>query len=123
RLRGETGPSAVLLLRDAHDVRDVCVLPSARARETTSMKLEAGDLVLLIDKRGRRYLVTLQAGGSFHSHHGPVPFDEIIGVEEGTEVKTSLGRRMRVLRPTLADFILKMPRGAQVIYPKDLGAL
>lgn len=87
------------------------------------MTFEPGDLVLLVDGRGRRYLVTLETGGSFHSHHGPVKHDAIIGTEEGSLVETSMNRRMRVYRPTLADFVLKMPRGAQVVYPKDLGPI
>jgi tRNA (adenine57-N1/adenine58-N1)-methyltransferase len=82
-----------------------------------------GDLVLIVDRRGRRYLVTLQEGASFHSHHGPVSHDAIIGAADGSLVETNLGRRFRVFRPGLADFVLKMPRGAQVIYPKDLGPI
>ncbi|MGH2758245.1 MAG: tRNA (adenine-N1)-methyltransferase [Actinomycetota bacterium] len=87
------------------------------------MTFAPGDLVLLVDGRGRRYLVTLAPGGSFHSHHGPVLHDAIIGSEEGSLVETSMGRRMRAFRPSLADFVLKMPRGAQVVYPKDLGPI
>jgi tRNA (adenine57-N1/adenine58-N1)-methyltransferase catalytic subunit len=87
------------------------------------MKLEAGDLVLLVDRRGRRYLVSLEAGQVFHSHHGTLPHEQIIGVTEGSEVESSMGRKLRVLRPTLAEFVVKMPRGAQVIYPKDVGAI
>lgn len=85
--------------------------------------LTAGERVLLIDAKARRYLVTLKAGGEFHSHAGPVSHDELIGREEGTTVRSSRGARYDVYRPTLADFVLKMPRGAQVIYPKDLGAI
>jgi tRNA (adenine57-N1/adenine58-N1)-methyltransferase len=87
------------------------------------MTIEAGELVLVVDRRGRRYLITVEAGGSFHSHHGVVEHDAIIGSEEGAEVQSSMGRWFRVLRPTLAEFVLKMPRGAQVIYPKDLGPI
>lgn len=87
------------------------------------MTLAPGDLVLLIDRRGRRYLISLEQGASFHSHHGPVSHDSIIGAEEGSLVETTLGRRFRVFRPGLADFVLKMPRGAQVVYPKDLGPI
>src|SRR5919106_3218553 len=87
------------------------------------MTFGPGDLVLLVDGRARRYLVTLEEGGSFHSHHGPVQHDSIIGTEEGSLAETSMGRRMRVFRPTLADYVLKMPRGAQVVYPKDLGPI
>jgi tRNA (adenine57-N1/adenine58-N1)-methyltransferase catalytic subunit len=87
------------------------------------MKIAAGDLVLLVDRRGRRYLVTVEPGGEFHSHHGILRHDEIIGTEESAQVQTSMGRWMRVLKPTLAEFVLKMPRGAQVIYPKDVGPI
>jgi tRNA (adenine57-N1/adenine58-N1)-methyltransferase len=85
--------------------------------------LRAGERVLLVDSKDRRYLVTLKEGGEFHSHSGFVSHDELIGTEEGGVVKSTQGARYQVLRPTLADFVLKMPRGAQVIYPKDLGPI
>jgi tRNA (adenine57-N1/adenine58-N1)-methyltransferase catalytic subunit len=85
--------------------------------------LEAGERVLLIDHKQRRYLVTLAEGGEFHSHTGFIRHDELIGRSEGATVKATRGASFQVLRPTLADFVLKMPRGAQVIYPKDLGPL
>jgi tRNA (adenine57-N1/adenine58-N1)-methyltransferase catalytic subunit len=84
---------------------------------------EAGDKVLLIDGKERRYLITLTAGGEFHSHTGVVAHDEIIGADEGSTFRTTRGSRFTAFRPTLSDFVLKMPRGAQVIYPKDLGPL
>jgi tRNA (adenine57-N1/adenine58-N1)-methyltransferase len=82
-----------------------------------------GERVLLVDPRGRRYLVRLTAGGSFHTHAGIVSHDDVVGRPEGSAVSASTGRRFLVLRPTMADVVLKMPRGAQVIYPKDLGAI
>ncbi|MHB8681075.1 MAG: tRNA (adenine-N1)-methyltransferase [Acidimicrobiales bacterium] len=85
--------------------------------------LAAGERVLLVDPKERRYLVTLVAGASFHTHAGIVRHDDVIGVEEGTTVTGSTGRAFLVVRPTLAEVVLKMPRGAQVIYPKDLGAI
>jgi tRNA (adenine57-N1/adenine58-N1)-methyltransferase catalytic subunit len=85
--------------------------------------LAAGERVLLIDPKARRYLVKLVAGGSFHTHSGILAHDAVIGCEEGTSVASSTGRRFVVVRPTLTDVVLKMPRGAQVIYPKDLGAI
>lgn len=85
--------------------------------------LEAGERVLLVDQKQRRYLTTLKAGTIFHTHSGMVSHDDVIGVAEGSEVPASTGRRFVVVRPTLADVVLKMPRGAQVIYPKDLGAI
>jgi tRNA (adenine57-N1/adenine58-N1)-methyltransferase catalytic subunit len=85
--------------------------------------LSVGERVLLIDPKDRRYLITLVAGASFHTHAGVVAHDDIIGTTEGTTVVGSTGRGFLVLRPTLSDIVLKMPRGAQVIYPKDLGAI
>ncbi len=85
--------------------------------------LRAGERVLLIDAKDRRYLVKLRAGATFHTHSGLVAHDELIGATEGSTIEGSTGRRFLVLRPTLADVVLKMPRGAQVIYPKDLGAI
>jgi tRNA (adenine57-N1/adenine58-N1)-methyltransferase len=85
--------------------------------------LAAGEKVLLVDQRDRRYLTKLVPGQSFHTHAGMVSYDDLIGAAEGTQVAASTGRRFIALRPTLADVVLKMPRGAQVIYPKDLGAI
>jgi len=86
-------------------------------------RLHDGERVLLIDAKQRRYLITLRAGTSFHTHVGIVDHDDLIGAGEGATVLGSTGRRFIVLRPTLAEVVLKMPRGAQVIYPKDLGAI
>jgi tRNA (adenine57-N1/adenine58-N1)-methyltransferase len=76
-----------------------------------------------MDSKGRRYLVTLADGASFQSHAGSLPHSELIGRNEGVLVRTTLGARLRAVRPTLAEYVLKMPRGAQVIYPKDLGPI
>jgi tRNA (adenine57-N1/adenine58-N1)-methyltransferase len=82
-----------------------------------------GDRALLIDDRGRRFMIRLQRGGQFHYHGGVVPHDLVIGSEEGTVVHSTLGGDLTCFRPRLPDFVLKMPRGAQVVYPKDLGAI
>jgi tRNA (adenine57-N1/adenine58-N1)-methyltransferase len=87
------------------------------------MTLAEGDKVLLSDPKGRRYLFTLKAGGEFHSHAGVLAHDDLIGRPEGVKVKASRGVAYIALRPTLADFIVKMPRGAQVIYPKDIAPI
>jgi tRNA (adenine57-N1/adenine58-N1)-methyltransferase len=84
---------------------------------------EAGERALLIDGRGRRYLVTLATGKEFHSHLGGVPHDDLIGVPEGSTVRTTQGSKLVAFRPSLADFVLKMRRGAQVVYPKDIGLI
>jgi tRNA (adenine57-N1/adenine58-N1)-methyltransferase catalytic subunit len=88
-----------------------------------SRPFEAGDKVLLVDHKQRRYLVTLTEGGEFHSHAGVLPHAELLGKPEGTRARSTKGGMFTALRPTLSDFILKMPRGAQVIYPKDLGPI
>jgi len=88
-----------------------------------AVQLAAGERVLLVDAKGRRYLVTLVAGSAFHTHAGIVAHDDVIGRDEGSTVAGSTGRQFLALRPTLGDVVLKMPRGAQVIYPKDLGAI
>lgn len=81
--------------------------------------LAAGETVLLIDRKQRRYLVDLDDGGEFHYHGGAVAHDDIIGAPEGTLVRSARNTQLRVFRPTAADWTLKAPRGAQVIYPKD----
>ncbi|HEU5450223.1 MAG TPA: tRNA (adenine-N1)-methyltransferase [Acidimicrobiia bacterium] len=82
-----------------------------------------GERVLLVDSKARRYLITLVEGGSFSTHAGTLPHADLIGRDEGILVRTSHGSRLRAVRPTLRDYILKMPRGAQVIYPKDIGPI
>jgi tRNA (adenine57-N1/adenine58-N1)-methyltransferase len=83
----------------------------------------SGQRALLIDSKRRRYLVQLADGGEFHSHHGFVPHDDIIGATSGVVVRSTRGSEYVVVRPTLEDFVLEMPRGAQVIYPKDLAPI
>jgi tRNA (adenine57-N1/adenine58-N1)-methyltransferase len=91
-------------------------------REDRSI-LRDGERVLLLDPKERRYLITLRAGASFHTHVGIVSHDDLIGIPEGSTALGSTGRKFVVVRPTLSDAVLKMPRGAQVIYPKDHGAI
>ncbi len=82
-----------------------------------------GDRILLLDQKQRRYLLILKEGGEFHSHNGFVPHAEIVGKFEGLLIKSTKGSAYTVLRPTLEDFVVQMPRGAQVIYPKDLAPI
>lgn len=85
--------------------------------------LRDGEPVLLIDRKERRYLTTLRAGAVADLRGGKLPHDPLIGSPEGRMVTTSRGERFLLVRPTLAEFVLEMPRGAQIIYPKDLGAI
>ena len=113
----------MLVVRVADDRGRVRVLPAGGQGGAMSRPFRAGEKVLLLDAKQRRYLVTLADGGEFHSHTGVVGHDELIGREEGVTVRSTRGSRFTAFRPTLSDFVLKMPRGAQVIYPKDLGPL
>jgi tRNA (adenine57-N1/adenine58-N1)-methyltransferase len=85
--------------------------------------LEGGERVLLTDQRQRSYLLTLQAGATYHTHSGTLEHDALIGRPEGTRVETAGGMSLVAFRPRFADYVLKMKRGAQVVYPKDLGAV
>ena len=82
-----------------------------------------GEKVLILDSKKRRYLATLSDGGQFHSHSGVLEHNDIVGNQEGTVLKSTKGAYYSILRPTLEDFVLEMPRGAQVIYPKDLAPI
>ncbi|HEX6472394.1 MAG TPA: tRNA (adenine-N1)-methyltransferase [Streptosporangiaceae bacterium] len=79
----------------------------------------AGDQVQLTDPKGRVNTITLQPGKLFHSHKGAIPHDEIIGRPEGIVLRASGGTEYLAFRPLLADYALRMPRGAAVVYPKD----
>jgi tRNA (adenine57-N1/adenine58-N1)-methyltransferase len=78
-----------------------------------------GDRVQLTDPKGRMHTVVLEPGKVFHTHRGGVEHDDLIGRPEGSVVTSSGGTAYLALRPLLADYVLSMPRGAQVIYPKD----
>ena len=85
--------------------------------------LQDGEQILLIDQRGKRHLIFLRKSETFHSDRGWVPHDAIIGQPEGSWHRSSMGLRYIAVRPTLAEYVLEMPRGAQVIYPKDLAMI
>jgi tRNA (adenine57-N1/adenine58-N1)-methyltransferase len=78
-----------------------------------------GDRVHLTDAKGRHYTMLLGPGGEFHTHRGAIAHDEVIGLPEGSVVKSTNGDPFLVLRPLLVDYVMSMPRGAQLIYPKD----
>ncbi len=83
----------------------------------------AGDLCLLLDAKGRRYLIDLADGATFQYHAGSLSHGEIIGAAPGSLLRSTSDSRLIALRPRLSDYVLKMPRGAQLIYPKDLGPM
>ncbi|HCS58308.1 MAG TPA: SAM-dependent methyltransferase [Gordonia polyisoprenivorans] len=78
-----------------------------------------GDRVQLTDAKGRKFTVILETGKQFHTHRGAIAHDDLIGAPEGSIVAATSGTEYLALRPLLVDYVLSMPRGAQVIYPKD----
>ena len=78
-----------------------------------------GDHVQLTDAKGRMHTIRLESGQVFHTNRGGFPHDEVIGLPQGSVVRSANGTPYIALRPLLDDFVLSMPRGAQVIYPKD----
>ncbi len=90
----------------------------------TLMKyFQSGERIHLIDKKERHYALTLKAGEMFQHSGDRIPHDSIIGKPDGTAVEFSPNKVMIAIHPTLAEYSLKMPRGAQVIYPKDLAIM
>ena len=85
--------------------------------------LRDGERVLLHDPKGRRHLVVLRAGQTWHSHRGGLALDELIGGPEGVVVHASSGTAYLALRPLLADVVVRAGRAATVMYPKDIGAV
>jgi tRNA (adenine57-N1/adenine58-N1)-methyltransferase len=86
-------------------------------------EMVVGEKALLLDSKKRRYLIDLTEDGEFHSHAGFVSHSDIVGQPEGVVVRSTKGSEYIALRPTLEDFVVEMPRGAQVIYPKDLAPI
>jgi tRNA (adenine57-N1/adenine58-N1)-methyltransferase len=85
--------------------------------------LKNGERIHFVDSKGRQYALTLKAGETFQYSGQTIAHDELIGKPDGSLVTLSRGKRMLALRPTLGDYVLKMPRGAQVLYPKDLAMI
>jgi tRNA (adenine57-N1/adenine58-N1)-methyltransferase catalytic subunit len=80
-----------------------------------------GDRVQLTDPKGRMHTITLAIGKEFHTHKGSIEHDELIGSPEGSVITTTGNVTYLAMRPLLSDFVLSMPRGAAVVYPKDAG--
>jgi tRNA (adenine57-N1/adenine58-N1)-methyltransferase len=121
----EDGTHHVCQQRAAKDVDD-CARASWRGAVTPPLRhpgnpdlLSPGERVLLLDRKQRRYLVTLVPGTQFHFHGGAVAHDDLLGRPEGSWVRSAKGVMLLAIRPTAADWTVKAPRGAQVVYPKD----
>ncbi|WP_203968263.1 tRNA (adenine-N1)-methyltransferase [Sediminihabitans luteus] len=98
-------------------------VPGATGAHVRRGPLRLGDKVQLTDPRGRLHTITLAPGGTFHTHKGYFTHEELVGRPEGTVVRNTAGIEYVALRPLLSDYVLSMPRGAAVVYPKDAGQI
>jgi len=85
--------------------------------------IRPGDHVILFHSDRMNYLVTVQPKGSFSTHRGQLPFDQIAGREYGDSLRTHLGFLFHLLKPGLADLALKVKRATTIVYPKDVGTM
>ena len=85
--------------------------------------LKSDDRIHLVDEKGRQYALRLKTGEVFHHSGETISHEDMIGKPDGSFVRLSRGKKMMVLAPTLAEYTLKMRRGAQVLYPKDLAMI
>lgn len=97
--------------------------PTSTGAELRRGPFRVGDKVQLTDPRGRLHTITLAPGATFHTHRGYLTHDDVIGLPEGSVVTNTAGVEYLTLRPLLSDFVLSMPRGAAVVYPKDAGQI
>ncbi|MEC3979389.1 tRNA (adenine-N1)-methyltransferase [Amycolatopsis sp. H20-H5] len=86
---------------------------------SVSGPFRVGDRVQLTDSKGRHYTLVLAKGEQYHTHRGVLLHDDVLDKQEGSVVSSAGGSSYLALRPLLPDYVLSMPRGAQVIYPKD----
>ncbi len=96
---------------------------TSEEKEAPRYVFREGDRAILIDRRSRKYLLTLDSSRLFESHTGALPHSDILGKPEGIWVTTNKGHYLLAVKPTMADFALEMPRIATVGYPKDMGAV
>ncbi|MSX19308.1 MAG: SAM-dependent methyltransferase, partial [Actinobacteria bacterium] len=80
---------------------------------------KVGDRVQLTDPKGKLYSFTITSGKEWHTHKGWIVHDDLVGLPEGSVVSTTAGLKFTAFIPLLADYVLSMPRGATIVYPKD----
>lgn len=98
-------------------------MPYAAGLEERSGPFRVGDRVQLTDPKGKLHTITLAAGAQWHTHRGWIEHDLLIDQDEGVVVTTTGGTPYLALRPLLTDFVLSMPRGATIVYPKDAATI
>ena len=84
-----------------------------------SPEFNYGDRVQLSDAKGKLHTITLKVGGEWHTHKGWLIHDEIVGLPQGSVVETTAGLKFLAFKPLYGDYVLSMPRGATIVYPKD----
>ena len=92
---------------------------SAQSHARTPGYFAAGDRIQLTDPKGKLYTFTITPGKEWHTHKGWIVHDELIGLPEGSVVSTTAGLKFTAFIPLLSDYVLSMPRGATIVYPKD----
>ena len=92
---------------------------NAYPRARTPGYFAAGDRIQLTDPKGKLYSFTSTPGKEWHTHKGWIVHDELIGLPEGSVVSTTAGLKFTAFIPLLSDYVLSMPRGATIVYPKD----
>ena len=97
--------------------------PSAPTAHHRRGAFEVGERVQLTDPKGRLHTITLEPGREFHTHRGFLRHDDLIGAPDGSVVTNTAGVEYLALRPLLSDYVMSMPRGAAVVYPKDAGQI
>lgn len=78
-----------------------------------------GDRIQLTDPKGKMYSLTITPGKEWHTHKGWIVHDELVGIPEGSVISTTAGLKFTAFKPLLGDYVLSMPRGATIVYPKD----
>lgn len=111
-MTSQTSDDATAALDDA--------MPSAAARRGPFV---AGERVQLTDPKGKMHTITLGAGKQFHTHRGFLAHDDLIGTPDASTITNTAGVQYLALRPLLSDYVMSMPRGAAVVYPKDAGQI
>ena len=101
----------------------VSATPAATGAELRRGPFAAGERVQLTDPKGRLHTIELAAGKQFHTHRGHLTHDDLIGAPDGSTITNTAGVEYLALRPLLSDYVMSMPRGAAVVYPKDAGQI
>ncbi|MEO8851757.1 MAG: tRNA (adenine-N1)-methyltransferase, partial [Allobranchiibius sp.] len=95
----------------------------ATGADTRRGPFTAGERVQLTDAKGRMHTITLGEGKQFHTHRGHLLHDDLIGAPDGSTISNTANVQYLALRPLLSDYVMSMPRGAAVVYPKDAGQI